>query len=333
MFKLGVYRLDQFQAEFQSGGWWKLRNQLSGNRIAFPLFRTQIPATAKEIALFEQVIPLVRLSSGVYRTTFRGRFGEFDTELNQIIAGQFDSAAPLKVEDWAASDCLASSEWAASLFARFPAATLTASDLTLHLIEVCLPGGESFVIETNGEPLQYIRPPFVIRLSPPEPRLLAVNSFLEARARSKLRSIRNSWKLTRQWLESEDSETFEQAPYVFRKIPLIHPDAQALRLASDRFAIRQHSVFEAAERPCDVIRTMNIFNLAYFSKEKLLEGVSAVWRSLRPNGVWILGRTIQEKPPVHHASMFVREPSGFRLLQRFGPGSEIEGIVLTGRIP
>lgn len=329
MFKLGIYRLDQFQTITPATGWFSLRRQFSRNRIGFHLFRTQIPATAKEIALFEEAIPLVRLSSGVYRTTYRGRFRGFDEELNILLAAQFETGRALCVEDWAASDCMASSEWAASLFARFPASTLTASDLTLFLVEVCLPGKKSFIVEANGELLQYIRPPFVIRLNPPEPKLLVVNSFLERRARAKYQAIRKSWSVPADWLDSEEGATFEQPPWVFRKIPLIHPDAMTLRHASTRFTIRKHSVFDRGDRQCDVIRTMNIFNLSYFSKDRLVEGVRAVWNSLLPGGIWIVGRTVQETPPVHHASVFLREASGFRLIHRFGPGSEIESLVLA----
>src|SRR5207245_10776478 len=94
-----------------------------------------------------------------------------------------------------------------------------------------------------------------------------------------------------------------------------------LRLSSPRFSIRRHSVFEPSERLCDVIRTMNIFNVAYFPRQRLLEGARAVAASLRPGGVWIVGRTVRENPPVHNASIFVREAEGFRLLDRFGAGS------------
>jgi hypothetical protein len=332
LFKLGIYRLDQFRPESQTTSWSKFRNRLSGNRIGFHLFRTEIPATIEEIALFEHTIPLVRLSSGVYRTTFRGRFSAFDEHLNDLLARQFDTSEPVEVEDWAASDCLASSEWAASLFARFPASTLTASDLTLFLVQVCLPGDESYIMETSGEPLQYIRPPFVIRLSPPEPKTLALNSFIGNRGRAKFESIRHSWRIPAAWLATEEGAAIEQPPYVFRKIPLIHPNAQALRLNCARFAIRRHSVFEPEDRQCNVIRTMNIFNLAYFPKARLLEGARAVWSSLRPGGIWIVGRTVQDNPPIHNASIFLREDSGFRLIEEFGSGSEIQSLVLADAI-
>lgn len=330
MLKLGIHRLDQYRSEAASDSHSRLRDAFSRNRVAFTLFRTAIPATPKEIEVFEKTIPLVRLSNGVYRTTFRGRFREFDPFVNERLKRRFDAAAPLRIEDWAGSDCLASSEWAASLFPLFPNADFTASDLTLFLVEARLPDGTSYVMETNGEPLQYIRPPFVIRFNPPEPGVLAINSFLEKRARARFLSLRKSWRIPDAWLQAETPDTFEQPPFVFRKIPLIHPDAQSLRNASARFHIRHHSVFEPALEPCDIVRTMNIFNLAYFPNERLLEGARAVALSLREGGVWIVGRTFQENPPAHNASLFIRENTGFRLLERFGEGSEIEALVLSG---
>jgi hypothetical protein len=332
LFKLGVCRLDQYQAESPAGGWGKLSQRLARNRIGFHLFRTQIPATPEQIALFEKAIPFVRLSSGIYRTTFRGRFRGFDEHVNDLLAGKFDPATALRVEDWAASDCLASSEWAASLFARFPSSTLTASDLTMFLIEVAVPGGESYIIETNGELLQYIRPPFVICVNPSEPRLLVVNSFLESRARAKFQAMRKTWNIPDDWLDAEDNEVFEQPPFLFRKIPLIHPDAQTLQWTLERFAIRRHSVFELLEHPCDVIRTMNIFNLSYFPKARIREGIRAVRGSLSVGGVWIVGRTIQENPPLHSASIFIREATRFRLLDQVGPGSEIQDLALEEQV-
>jgi hypothetical protein len=302
----------------------------SRHRIAFTLLRATVPPTGEQIQLFENTLPQLCLSSGVYRTTYRGRFRDFDPLLNERMAAEFGSTAALRIEDWAASDCLASSEWAATLFPMFPNATLTASDLTLYLIEARVPDGSTYVMEANGELLQYIRPPFVIRLVPSESKLLLVNAVLERLARSRYRTLRQSWRLPAEWLNSECPETFEQPPFVFRKIPLIHPEAQQLRRSSGKFSIRRHSVFEPSIEPCGVIRTMNIFNHSYFSKERLLEGARAVARSLTEGGLWIVGRTMQENPAVHHVSLFIRQKNGFRLIERFGPGSEIEELVLTG---
>jgi hypothetical protein len=206
---------------------------------------------------------------------------------------------------------------------------VTASDLTLFLLEATLPGGETFVFETSGELLQYIRPPFVVRLNPPEHPLMLVNRILAWHARRKFRRAQATWRIPEQWLRVEAPDTLEQPPFVIAKIPVIHPEA--LRQRSDRFAIIRHSAFDALERPCDVIRTMNIFNLSYFPEAKLVEGSEAVRRSLAPGGIWIVGRTVSEDPPVHNASIFIRDGEGFRVLERYGKGSEIEPLIPAQR--
>ena len=196
LLKLGIYRLDQYHSGPAPNWLAGVRSALSRNRVALSLLRTDVPATPKQIEIFENTLAQVRLSSGVYRTTFRGRFKLLNEFLNRRLAAQFDTNAALHLEDWAASDCLTSSEWAASLLPLFPRATLTASDLTLYLIEAILPDGSSYILETGGEPQQYVRRPFVVRLSPSEPGVLVVNSFLERRARAELPAL---------WEEVENS--------------------------------------------------------------------------------------------------------------------------------
>lgn len=321
MFKLGVYRLDQFQRP-QS-----LHGRLSRNRVSFDLLRAAAsPArTGEQVRLFEQVMPQIRLSNGVYRTTSKARFLEFDRFVNTVLNKHFEASKALAAQDWAASDCAASSEWAAALWSVFPNAHVTASDLELFLIEAALPDGKMFIWEKDGELLQYVRPPFVIRLHPPENKLAVVNRMLARQGRDEFNRLKQSWQLPEQWLRAPDAAPLELPPFIFRKIPLVHPEA--LRLRSGKFSIMLHSAFEALEHPCDAIRTMNIFNLKYFSQAKLEEGIEAVRRSLVSGGIWIVGRTFEENPPSHNASVLMKEGSGFRLLERFGKGSEIESLI------
>jgi hypothetical protein len=319
VFKLGVYRLEQLQQP---------QSILAKNRISLHLLRE--PASPDQARLFECVMPQIRLSSGVYRTTSRARFAGFDKFVNAVLGRQFGSSRELDVHDWAASDCIASAEWALSLRSCFPNARVTASDLTLFLLEAALPGGEAFIFETTGELLQYVRPPFVIRYNPPEHQLMLVNRFLASRGRRRFLRAQGRWTIPQQWLGSDGSDTLDLAPFVIAKIPLIHPDA--LRQRSDRFAIIRHSAFEALEQPCDVIRAMNIFNLKYFQEARLVEGSAAVRQSLAPGGIWIVGRTVSEDPPVHHATIFEKHGDGFRVIERYGKGSEIEPLILKGAL-
>ena len=296
------------------------------HRIGLHLLRDTSPDA---IAALERNIPRLRLSSGVNRTTSRRRFSALDESVGVILSRRFDRADALRAEDWAASDCLTSAEWAQTLFESFPNATLVASDLTLCVIQLELPQGGSYILEANGEPLHYIRRPVAIRLNQPALAPLLLNSLAASVARSKYEALRKRFDIPGAWLESEKEETLHQPPYMLRKIRLIHPDAEALRRSCDRFMIRRHSTFESSPQLCDVIRTMNIFNFSYFPKERLLEGIHAVAASLRQDGLWVVGRTMREHPPEHNVSILVRQRSGFRLLQRFGAGSEIEELALA----
>jgi len=330
LFKLGVYRLDQFRALQRGGVRASLYSLLTRGRISLQLLAADAPP-AEKLALFEKAIPgIVQLSGGVWRTTFPGRFRELDGWVDGILGSQFDSSAPLDVQDWAASDCSTSAEWAATLFARFPNARLTASDLTLFVLEAQLPGGDAFILEPSGAALQYIHPPFVVRLNPPERRWLLWNGMLCRRALARARELWRQWAIPMDWLGG-DGQTLEQPPYRFRKILLIHPQADALRRRSSRFTVRKHSAFDPLAEPADVIRTMNIFNPSYFDKTRLSDGARNVWRSLRPGGIWIVGRTWQDNPPRHRASVFQRQDGGFQLLERYEDGSEIDDIVLAAQ--
>lgn len=327
MIKFGVRRLEDFHPEPPPGFFERLAHRLHCGRISCRLLRVSMPPAPAEIATFEHIMRNLELSSGIYRTTFRRRFEELDRTTNSILLRQFGSGAPLAVEDWAASDCLTSAEWAAPLFGAFPRAKLTASDLTLFLVEVNLPGGEAFIIESNGAPIQYLRGPFVIRMAPREPVSLPVNWLLYRMASARLERLRQELKIPAAWLESKSAD-LTLGGFRLRKISVTHPEAENLACNEPRFAVRQHSAFDSLAQPVDVIRTMNIFNHSYFSLERLTEGAQAVWNSLVPGGVWIVGRTVSQNPPRHEVSYFKRTEAGFQLIERVDKGSEIEALVL-----
>lgn len=328
MIKFGVHRLEDFHPEPPSGFFERLAHKLHCGRVSCRLLRVSMPPSQAEISTFEHIMRDLELSSGIYRTTFRRRFEHLDPKTTSILRSRFDASTPLMVEDWAASDCLTSAEWAPALFDAFPKARLAASDLTLFLVEAILPEGDAFILEINSAPIQYLSGPFVIRMTPREPHGLPLNWLLYKRAAAKLEKLRAEWKIPQAWLESKNSE-LTAGRFQFRKISVTHPEAENLARTDSRFTVRQHSAFDSLAEPVDVIRTMNIFNNAYFSQERLTEGARAVWRSLVPGGVWVVGRTVRQNPPHHEVSYFTRTGSGFELIERVDKGSEIEGLVLA----
>jgi hypothetical protein len=325
MLKLGVYRADQYGQTSRLGSW------LRKNRVSYQLLRTSERPSAAEIERFEQLSRQILMPSGVFRMTAPNRFRELDQFLGGVLDRHFGGTR-LDVHDWAASDCSTSAAWYQVLAQAFPQATLTASDLNLYLTEAQLPGGGVYIFDGNGDPLQYIRPPFVIRISPPEPRLLFGNRWLQARAEARLLRLRARGDLKVAGLEFKGDEELHQPPYVFRRISMIHPAAEALRRSTVRFRIQRQSVFEPLLQPADVIRTMNILNVSYFKGDRLAQAARNVWQSLKPDGIWIVGRTIAEEPPLHHASVLIRTGEGFRLLDRHVEKSEVEDLALGLRL-
>ena len=334
MLKLGVYKPEQFYASPPRGLWSYVYYRLSRSRVSFSLLRQAETGTAAGAALFERLMPHVQLANGVCRTTFSGRFEDLDPVVNRLLCQAFSSSDPIQVEDWAASACLTSVEWAETLFPLFPHLRFVASDRETFLVEAeRLASNEVFIAEAGGRLLQYVRPPFVIRIEPPEPWLLPVNKIAYLWALRVWKDACNTGILT----DCQNNTTVggpasKRHGFAIRQLPLTHPRALFLARNDSRFAIRQHSIFNPAPIPCHAIRSMNILNKAYFSDSELNRGIHVIVSSLKPGGLWVVGRTICEKPREHDVSIFRKTSSGrLDVLERLGAGSEIHDLVLSAK--
>ncbi len=295
------------------------KRRCSGARVAYNLLRVGEPPTADEIQAFEDICFTLFTSNGTSRTTFRNRFKDVDQAVMQWLKRSFDTAAPLYVQDRAVSNGLTSFEWAQSLYPVFPAAELEASDLLLEFVELSLDDGSIYIAEPDGTPLQYIKRPFVVGVHHPESRRYPLHRWVAARARKRFARL----NLPAKWTEGTGG-----AGYRVTRFSCIHPQAQALLKSNPHFQFRKRSVFECTPDSCHVIRTMNILNPAYFSQEQLIEGVRAVFGSLKEGGIWILGRTLEEDF-TNHVSFLCRRAGGWEVLERIGKGSQIEELAMS----
>ncbi len=322
MLKLGIWQKQAFAAAPPKG--WL------GRRVSLDLLTMPASPSAEDIGVFECLMPYVRLSSGVYRTTHHGRFRNLDPLVNSVLAKGFPETVELRVEDWAASDCLTSVEWWRSLSEMFPRLRLAASDTLLFLVAIeDLESGEQFVCEPGGTPLQNIRRPFVIRMEPPEPWLFLLNRLMYHRALRRWRELAHLVQAPENWKNPLCDEPIRKNGFRLRKLSLVHPEAIRLMRNDSRFTVRQHSIFESVSEPRHVVRSMNILNRAYFSDEKLAKACRNALDCLCERGIWIVGRTVKEEPPEHHATIFRKLSSGvLEVIERTGPGSEIESIAM-----
>ena len=253
----------------------------------------------------------------MFRTSFPCRFGDVDAAGMRWLQRFYSAETELDVQDRAVSHGLSSQEWAEQVFRTFPNANFEASDVLLFLIQLTLPSGEIYIAEPSGQPLQYIKPPWVVSVLHPESLRYPVNRMIAARARRRFERL----SLPAGWMESPGA-----ADYRVSKIPCIHPKALSFSKANTRFQLRTRSVFEQAPS-CHVLRTMNILNRAYFSEEKLTAGVEAAFESLKPGGIWIVGRTL-EQDFSNHVSILRRGQNGWQVLERLGHGSEMEELAV-----
>jgi len=250
--------------------------------------------------------------------TFRHRMPDVDEAALKLLRDDHRTDAELLVQDRAASNCLTSKEWAEQLLPAFPKMQFEASDKLLFLVRIRLPDGRTYILEPGGQPLQYIEAPFAVRLCPREPYRYPLNHLIAARA---------NWAFRKLALPQDLPEAAPQGDYSIDRISCVHPESRVLANTQPRFSIRTRSVFERTPG-LDVLRTMNILNFAYFSTAQLLDGIRAAFNSLKPGGLWIVGRT-REEDRTNHVTFFRRTEKSWQVLARIGSGSEIEGLVTS----
>lgn len=295
MFRFGILTLEQYARAAR-------QQRLSDSPIDYGLLQISDHPTREEIIRFEEVSLRCKTSNGTTRSTFRGRLLDVDEITLGLLAKWHAPQAELRAQDRAASTCLTSTELAQKLFQKFPNAGLEASDRLLHLLKI--PRGKRgvYIAEPSGEALQYIRPPFVIRLISQKPYRCPLRRFMAARA---MRSYR----------ELGLPERGSQGN--IEEISCVHPEALALSERDRRFQICARSVFEVSA-PVDVLRTLNIFNTMYFPKERILEGAKAAFLSLKVGGLWIVGRTIDA---TNHVTFFRRGREKWEVVAQLGAGA------------
>src|SRR5260221_7671272 len=246
MLKLGILNKEQY-ARAAKG------QKLSGSGLSYNLLEVGDDAGEEEIRIFEDVSFSLRMSNGTTRMTFRDRFRDVNETTFRIMKRLYAGDTRLKVQDRAVSHGLTSCEWAEELFAAFPNAELEASDALLYLFRISVSGGETYIVEPNGEPLQYSNPPFVVSISHREPLRFPINHLISARAKRRFKRL----SLPEKWRETGIANG-----YKVDKISCVHPHARSLVNREPRFRVCVRSIFERAPG-IDVLRTMNILNKAY----------------------------------------------------------------------
>ncbi len=311
MFRRGIFTQEQYLKLGRA-------KQACAPPIAYNLLDVGDQPSEDQVRAFEDISFWMRTSNGTFRTTFRDRFREVDEAALRWMQKLFPPGAEIHVEDRAVSHGLTSKEWAERVFQAFPNARFEASDVLLELYEISR-GGAAYVLEPSGRAIQYVKSPFVVSLvDQAEPRRYPVNWVVARWAKRRFEAL----KLGTDWIEAAERQGWR-----VRKIPFAHPEARELARRNSRFQIRVRSVFDATAEGSDVIRTMNILNSSYFSEQELTTAVNAIFQSMRPGGLWIAGRTLEEDLS-NHVSLLRRGDRRWEVVERIGRGWELERLAL-----
>ncbi|HEY1760875.1 MAG TPA: hypothetical protein VGG72_36230 [Bryobacteraceae bacterium] len=292
----------------------------SSPHVAYSLLDVGDQPTEQQIRAFEDISILLRTSNGTFRTTFPRRFRDVDEMSLRWMGQLYPAEAEIQIQDRAVSHGLTSWEWAERVFKSFPNARFEASDILLELIEISR-DGTAYIVEPNGRAIQFVKAPFVVSLEHAEPKRFPVNRLVANWAKGRFKRMARG----QAWMKRAEKQGWR-----VRKIPYVHPHARSLERTNPNFKFILRSVFDTTPGACEVIRTMNIFNRSYFSDQQLAAGSNAIFNSLYPGGIWIVGRTLEEDL-TNHVSLLRRGEQGWEVLERIGQGWELEGLALTAR--
>jgi hypothetical protein len=319
MYKLGICKGENLV---------RVKTVLGKNRqISYSLLKMSSPVSAADVTRFETVIRSAATSSGIARTTYGSRFDDLDAVTQGVLQHLFHQDQSLEIYDLGASDALLSMQWANRVFDAFPRARMTASDIILHFTEATwAASGETYILEPDGTPIQYIKPPFVVSLARSEHPMYVLNALVRRLAlwRLKKRDLCSEPVL---WRGVPDSSVINRGGWVFRQIPLVHP--AALSFASkERFRVVEADAFCALPSLADAIRAMNLYQTRVFTVARLRQGIRAVFDSVVEGGIFIAGKSVEGDRPHNNVSIFQKVDGRFRILERLGKGFELEQLVL-----
>jgi len=319
MFKLGVCKSEDLGHATTLLG--------KQRQISCSLLKTSSPASAADITRFERVIRSTAISSGVSRTTYWSRFDDLDAVTQCVLQRTFSADQCLDIHDMGASDAFLSMQWAERVFAAFPLARMTASDISLYFTEaVWVSSGETYILEPDGTPIQYTKAPFVVWLPRREHPAYLLNALVRRWAGWRLRKLRLCSEPV-SWRGVPDSTVINRGGWRFRQIPLVHPAVLSFAY-NDRFRVVEANAFCPLPSQCDVIRAMNLYQTGVFTAARVQQGIRAALDSIVEGGIFIAGKTMEIERARNDVSIFQKTQGRIRVVERLGKGFELEQLVL-----
>jgi hypothetical protein len=283
--------------------------------------------TATRDLLEEKFFCSLRLSNGVYKRTWAGRFHDVDQTL--IAEFQRLGVAPKTFLDVAVSSGASTIRWLESLQAAGLRPSMTATDLTMTVYLVRLLRWLHVLVDKEGFPLQYDvfglawRPRCRMRF------YLFGNGVLTIFWRLVYWGVERRFDLIKRLKSLDGNPPPIDDPVIKAQIKLVTyrlRNNKDIELLDDDITVPTPPSLRGR---FEVIRAANILNPGYFSTQQLREAVKHLRdRLVGPGAFLLIVRT--EGTDSNHGSLFCLDDTGsFEVRARIGRGSELEDLVLS----
>ena len=270
----------------------------------------------------------LRLSNGVYKKTWAGRF----EDVHQILTAEFQrlGVAPKSFLDVAVSSGASTIEWLESLQEAGLRPSMTATDLTMNVYLLRLHRWIHVLVDKEGFPLQYDvcglawRPRCRIRF------YLLGNGLLTILWRMLYWAAARRCDLTRRLKSLHGNPPSIDDSVIKAQIKLVTyrvRDNKDIELLDDDITAPTPPSLRSR---FEVIRAANILHRSYFSTQQLREAVRNLRDRLVGPGAFLLIVRTETGTESNHGSLFCLDDNGsFEVRARIGRGSELEDLVLS----
>jgi hypothetical protein len=276
------------------------------------------PVGAEQDGLEREFFARVVLPNGTIKSTGANRMDDLNLAVFPYIAAI--AARPVRVLDVGVSSGVSTVEWYQSLWIGQVACDFTATDLTVYVSLISLAPGLAALIDRNRNILHL---DVLGRGLPPVAG--GPGAFLTAGIRMLFRTaMRIDHRLpplNGRTQEAAKGRVLQCEPVTLLTKRLSQNDT--LRVIEDDLMTADRPKFKGTFH---VVRAANILNRAYFPDQVLAQIVSKLKQNIEPDGLFVVCRT--EHNGVNNATLFqYTKDAKFRVLFRFGSGSEIEDLI------
>lgn len=271
--------------------------------------------------LEEEFFTSVQLSNGVFKTTYLNRMDDLNKAIMHLVPNNAKGMSSYL--DIGVSSGIATYEWCQALKAAGIRPKMVATDVTVSAYLIRMFKGIYVLADKNGYPLQYDIFGWACRNY--GRRLDFITGYFLFRS---LLQLNFSKKRLIKKICAGESKGGVNCKEVY-KIKLISPSLKNnldIEFVDDDIMQEDPKSFKAQ---FDMVRVANLLNLCYFSESQILKSLQKIKeRFMKPGSLLLVVRT--EPDSLNHATLFSLEDRGdFRVIFRYGNGSEIENLVLS----